>query len=207
MKRKKSQNRQKVMAWVVWTIVGIILLVFSLVLVVSFLGCRFDVVSGESMEPNFKLGGLVVTWPTETEDVEVGDAILFRELNTELFICHRVIDIEETDNQRFFQTKGDANEYPDPDPVSSRNLIGKAVFYIPQVGNLAYFSRLHETPVVFMGEKLSMALLSVVVAGLIIVGIESKNIWEWTFNRELKKHRERIKKRRETAFRRRRRFA
>lgn len=149
----------------------------------------------------------MVTRPAEPEDIEVGDAILFREPVSGGFICHRVIDVMDSDKGLSFQTKGDANEYPDSDLVSSQNFIGKTIFYIPYVGNIAYLSRLHETPIVFMGKELSIALIIIVVAGLIITGTELKNIWDWIFNRELKERRERIKKRKETIFKIRRRFA
>jgi len=150
----------------------------------------------------------VVTRPVELKDIEVGDAILFREphIEEEARICHRVIDTKEIDSQLFFQTKGDANQYPDSDPVSSQNFIGKTISYIPNVGKIAYLSRLHETAIIFMGRKVSLAFLFIIVIGMIIVGLEANNIWEWIFTPHLKRRQEMLKKRKERLAKRKRGF-
>jgi len=166
--------------------------------IASFFGWHFDVVPTTSMEPAFNRGGMVVTRPVGMGDIKVGDAILFREpyIEGEALICHRVIDIKEIDKELFFQTKGDANEYPDSDLVSSQNFVGKTVIHLPHVGNIAFRSHLHETPIVFMGKKISVALLLVVVIGLIVIGAELRNILEWIFTPHLKRRQEILKKRR-----------
>jgi len=165
-------------------------------LTASFFGWHFDVVPTSSMEPAFNLGGMVVTRPVEMEDIEVGDAILFREshLEKEAHICHRVIDIKEIDSQLFFQTKGDAAEYPDPDLVTPQNFIGKTIYYLPGVGNIAYLFRLHESPITLMGREISVALLIILAIGLTVIGAEFKNMWEWTFRPHAKQRRERLKR-------------
>jgi hypothetical protein len=117
-----------------------------------------------------------------------------------------VIDIKEIDSQLFFQTKGDANAYPDPDLVSSQNFIGKTILYIPHVGKVAYLSRLHETLVTLMGKKISVALLLILVVGLVVIGTELKNMSEWIFSPDLRRRREILKKRKKRALRRKRRF-
>ena len=151
----------------------------------------------------------MVTRPVDPKDIRVGDAILFREpqIEEEARIVHRVIAIKEIDSQLFFQTKGDANEYADPDLVSPQNFIGKTIFYLPRVGNIAYLSRLHETPVTFMGKKISVALLIILAIGLTVIGTESKNMWEWISKPHVKRRQERLKKRKERLARRKRRFA
>jgi len=189
-----------------WIIFGVVIASFLFVVTASFFGWRFDVVPTKSMEPAFSPGGMVVTQPAELKDIKVGDAILFREPATGGFICHRVIDIEETHNELSFQTKGDANEYPDSDPVSSQNFIGKTISYIPNVGKIAYLSRLHETAIVFMGKRLSIAFLLIIVIGMIIVGLESNNIGEWIFTPHLKRRQEMLKKRKERLAKRKRGF-
>lgn len=174
--------------------------VISLVLfmvVASFSGWHFDIVPTGSMEPAFSPGGMVVTRPAELEEIKLGDPILFREPTTGGLICHRVIEIEEIDGELFFQTKGDANEYADQDLVSPQNFIGKTIFYIPNVGKIAYLLKLHETLVTLMGKEISVALLIITAAGLTIVGMEFRNIWAWTFRQEIKQREELTKKHRE----------
>jgi len=168
-------------------------------LTASSFGWHFDVVPTKSMEPAFNPGGMVVTRPAEMADIEVGDPILFREphLDKEARICHRVIDIKQVNNELFFQTQGDANEYADPDLVTPQNFIGKTIFYLPRVGNIAYLFRLHETPITLMGKKISVALLIILAIGLTVIGMEFKSMWEWTFRPHIKRRQEKLKKRRE----------
>ena len=150
------------------------------------------------MEPAFNVGGLVVNRPVEPKDVKVGDTILFREphIEKEARICHRVIDIKEIDGELLFQTKGDAAEYPDSDLVSSQNFVGKTIFYIPHIGNIAYVTHLHEAPITLMGKKVPVALLLVLAIGLFLIVTELKNILEWMFSPHLKRRQEIFKKRR-----------
>jgi len=192
-----------------WLIFGVVISAFLFILTASFFGWHFDVVPTRSMEPAFNPGGMVITRPAEMEDIEVGDAILFREPNieAEARICHRVIDIEEVDGELFFQTKGDANEYADSGLVSRQSLVGKTIFYIPNVGKIAYLSRLQETPIAFMGKNISVAMLIILAIGLTVVGAEFKNMWEWISRPHVKRRREISKKRKERLAKRRRRFA
>jgi len=189
-----------------WLIFGVVISAFLFILTGSFFGWQFDVVPTESMEPAFSPGGMVVTRPVEPKDIEVGDAILFREPATGGFICHRVINIKETHNELSFQTKGDANEYADSDPVSPQNFIGKTISYIPHVGKIAYLSHLHATPITLMGKKISVAMLIILAIGMIIIGLESNNIGEWIFTPHVKRRQEMLKKRRERLAKRKRRF-
>ena len=180
-----------------WLIFGIVMSTVLFVLIASFFGWHFDVVPTTSMEPAFKPGGMVVTRPVEMRDIEVGAPILFRELQIagEALICHRVIDIKEIDNELFFQSKGDASEYPDSDLVSSQNFIGKTILYLPHIGNIAYLTHLHETPIVLMGKRISVALLLILVICLIVIGAEIKNIWEWIAQPHVKRRQEIVRKR------------
>ena len=176
-------------------------------LTASFFGWHFDVVPTGSMEPAFNPGGMVITRPAEPEEIKLGDPILFREPTTGGSICHRVIAIKEVDGQLFYQTKGDANEYADPDLVSSQDLIGKTILYIPGVGNIAYLSRLHATPITVFGKPISVAMLIVAAAGLTVIGLEFKNIYEWVFRPHVKRRQEIFKKRKFRLARRKRMFA
>jgi len=170
--------------------------VFLFILITSLFGWHFDVVPTKSMEPAINPGGMVVTRPAEVKGIAAGDIVLFKDLNVEAYVCHRVIDIKEIDGQLFFQTKGDANEYPDSDMVSSQNFIGKTIFYVPHIGNIAFHSHLHESPIVFMGKKISLAMLFIVVICLIVIGTELKNILEWILDPHSKRRQKVLKKRR-----------
>lgn len=184
-----------------WLTFGVVISTALFILIGSFFGWRFDVVTGKSMEPVFSQGGLVVTRPAESKDIMLGDTVLLRLPNGGGSICHRVVDINEIDGQLFLETKGDANKYPDPGLVSSQNLVGKTAFYLPRVANVAYLSRLHQPVLNFMGREFSIALLFIVAVGSIIAAGELQNIWEWTFTPDVYRRREIRKKRRERLLR------
>ena len=190
---------KKLMKWIGWLIIGLVISVFLFGIIASQLGWRFDLMAGKSMEPTYDLGGMIVTRPAAMEEIKVGDPILFREpkIEKEALICHRVIEIREIDKELYFQTKGDANEYPDLDLVSSQNFVGKTRFYIPQIGEIAHRTQLHTTALTVMGKEISVAALIIVVICLILIGMVLRDIWGWMTNPYLKRRQEILKKRKE----------
>ena len=189
---------KRLMKWMGWLIIGLIISVFLSVIIFSQFGWYFNVIPTESMKPVFNPGGMVITRPAEIEEIKVGDPILFREpsIEKEALICHRVIDIKEIDKELYFQTKGDANEYPDSELVSSQNFAGKTIFYIPQIGKIAYSTQLHKAPVTIMGKEVSIAFLIILALGLILIASELRNIWGWMSNPYAKRRQEILKKKR-----------
>jgi len=99
-------------------------------------GWRLDVVQSGSMSPSIKVGDLVITSPQHAE-VQVGDVICFR--SGGVLVCHRVVSIDETNET--IVTKGDANEDPDPSPVSYDDVMGTVVLNIPLLGYVISFLR------------------------------------------------------------------
>jgi signal peptidase I len=188
-----------------WFLFGAVISIFLFIMTASVFGWHFDVVPTKSMEPVYNAGGMVVTRPAQSQEIKIGDPILFIQpvVAEKAFICHRVIGIQQIDGQLFFQTKGDANQYPDPDLVPAQNLIGRVAFYIPQVGNIAYLSRLYKTAISFMGQKISIASLSIFAIILVIVGMEVNNIYKWIFHPGLKRREEILKKRKQNLIKRR----
>jgi len=128
-------------------------------------GWRVDAVFSGSMEPQLKLGGVVVTRPVEAGDIKVGDIITFHSPLNERLTSHRVIAVEDSSSLNF-RTKGDANEDADPFVVPAQNLVGKVCFHIPYFGYIAQFIK---TP---LGLLLTMCL-----PGLAIMVMEMINIW------------------------------
>jgi len=129
-------------------------------------GWRVDAVLSGSMEPELKTGSLVITRSVEPETVAVGDIITFRPTtNGENLITHRVIGVGHS-SSLYFETKGDANEDPDPFTVPARNLIGKISFHAPYWG---YATEFLKTPLGF--------LFAVVIPGSILIALYIINIW------------------------------
>lgn len=128
---------KKIFNAVTSVLVALVVIAAALLVGARLVGLQvFTVLSG-SMEPAYHTGSIIYVKAVEPSEVEVGDPITFV-LNEDLVIAtHRVIEIDE-ENSRFY-TKGDANEYPDANPVHFNNLIGEPIFTIPYLGYLASF--------------------------------------------------------------------
>jgi len=74
-------------------------------------------------------------------------------------VTHRVVGVLEENGERRFRTKGDANEDPDPELVSSSQVIGRVGFHVPYVGYVVSFA----------GTRLGLAALVVVPAVALLV--------------------------------------
>jgi len=129
-----------------------------LTLVATCFGWRLDAVLSGSMEPELKVGSIVITRPVQAEDISTGDVVTFRSPTSDLPIVHRVVASEDGS---FFQTKGDANEIADPLAVPAQDIVGKVCFHIPYLGYVANFVK---TP---FGIVLTCILIFLVVADAI----------------------------------------
>jgi signal peptidase len=97
------------------------------------------VVSG-SMEPEIGTGDAVVIERQPAGDVRVGDVITFQPFWAQELKTHRVMAIERIDGRIYFQTKGDANDTPDPDLADSRAVVGTVRMHVPEVGRFLLYS-------------------------------------------------------------------
>ncbi len=138
-------------------------------------GWRVDAVFSGSMEPELKVGGMVVTRPVAAQDIKAGDTITFYSpLNNQL-TSHRVIAVEDGSSPNF-RTKGDANEDADPFIVPGENVMGKVCFHLPYFGYAAQFIK---TPLGL--------LLTLCLPGLIIIILEIRNIWRVLAEQEMER--------------------
>ena len=124
------------------TFLVIAVVLFALMLVgVRVIGYKTYTVLSGSMEPNYHVGSLVYVKPVDPHTVVTGDVITFM-LDEKNIATHRVIEVipdDEDPSVVRFETKGDANDYADGNPVHSNNLIGKVVFTIPVLGYVSNF--------------------------------------------------------------------
>ena len=93
----------------------------------------FNIISG-SMEPNLKIGDLVIIKDDETENIKKGDIITYRLEGSA--ITHRVVNIIKENGKIYYQTKGDNNNANDEVLVESKDIEGVYVFRIPKLGIL-----------------------------------------------------------------------
>jgi signal peptidase I len=167
---------KKIFEWI-----GIIIIIISILLIAFVLiGPRFGweahpILSG-SMEPVLNVGGVIVTKPEKIQNIEIGDIITF-EVDAGYKVTHRISDIEIIDGKSWFQTKGDANQEPDFNLVSSeKGIMRKVVFHIPYLGFASVFM-----------QKKSTFILLIAIPALVLIGIFSHDIWKGI--KEVKKER------------------
>jgi signal peptidase len=183
----------------------VVVAVVSFVLIAAQYGWEFDAVLSGSMEPALGVGGLVVIRPADAQQVEVGDVISFKLPGIDTPICHRVIDVQETESGTVFQTKGDANEEPDLNPVPASAVNGKEIIYLPYAGYLARLSELGRQRIYLLGMGLPAAVLIVLPLGLAFIVLTLKDALaemahpaEQRRKEALRRRRERLTKQRKT---------
>lgn len=96
-----------------------------------------------SMTPNLNVYDVIldvkVKKPT---DIKVGDIITFvstSAISKGYTVTHRVIALVETENGIEYKTQGDNNMSPDATTVQFKNVLGKVILKIPQLGRIQYF--------------------------------------------------------------------
>lgn len=103
------------------------LLSISPLLLTPLFGNRLAVVVTGSMSPAIQVDALILTHRCDWTDVEVGDVVVYWSSPLGAHIVHRVVDKGEDG----LITRGDANRFDDPAPVTAENFRGKVVW----VGN------------------------------------------------------------------------
>ena len=93
---------------------------------IKIFGKSFLVVISGSMEPNIKIGELIII--SESENYEKGDIITYKDKNN-CYITHRIIDI----NEKNIITKGDSNNIID-EKNSNYNIKGKVIYHSKILG-------------------------------------------------------------------------
>jgi signal peptidase I len=89
------------------------------------------------MKNGFNTGDIIVLFGSKPKNLEVGDIIVFRTAQRDPII-HRIISKREEGGKYLFRTKGDHNEnsYGFESNIIEEQLVGKAVFKIPFLGNV-----------------------------------------------------------------------
>ena len=157
---------QKVAWYLALTVVVLFMAAAVFIYLAPHIGWQVNAVISGSMEPELKVGSLVVACPVEPDEVRIGDIITFRPVSVgEDLITHRVIGMGYS-SSLYFETKGDAADRPDPFTVPAQNLVGKICFHVPYWG---YFTEFLKTPVGFVG--------AIVIPGLAVITIYIWSVW------------------------------
>ena len=101
------------------------------------------IIISPSMIPKIQVYDAVVDVKAMPSSIKVGDIITFVSedaLSYGKTITHRVVGLDQDSNGRYrYRTKGDNNNVADSWIVPEKNVIGKVVFRIPQLGYLQQF--------------------------------------------------------------------
>jgi signal peptidase len=112
-------------------------LLLSLIGLLLVKNIKLYIVSTASMEPLIKIDSFVVS-------INISNKTTFRQKDIIVYkipqftkpVTHRIIRIIKLHDKTFFITKGDANSFEDPYPISRDEIIGKIIFVIPYLGKL-----------------------------------------------------------------------
>lgn len=124
--------------WLTNAVLGLlVLLVVVFILLPAVFSSRLAVVYSGSMGSAMPIGAVAVMVPIDPADIKVGDIIAFTqpESTSNVTVSHRVIEVVR-EPALGFQTKGDANEDPDPFIVPAENVLARVTFHIPRGGHI-----------------------------------------------------------------------
>lgn len=116
----------------------------------SYFGYRFYTVLTNSMVPQkdslpggFYAGDIIVVKMIDGKEAKVNDVVTFSVGESDQFLTHRVVKkLPELNGEEgdFIVTRGDANDSDDP-PFTSKRIVGKTLYVIPNVGKILEFVR------------------------------------------------------------------
>jgi signal peptidase I len=115
----------------------------------------YVIVTGNSMEPGFHLGDLVIVHPVL--DYQVGDIVVYRNAELKGFVVHRIIG----KNLDHFLLQGDHNSWTDSYQPTREEMIGKLWIHLPEAGKVVQWLRL----------PISMALMAGAAGGILMTAV------------------------------------
>jgi signal peptidase I len=92
------------------------------------------VVGGPSMEPTIPLGSAVHAEPVEAAELRVGDVVSLQAGVRQAVFTHRITRIVALPDGMYIETKGDANDGPDPSLVPVKDVLGRVSVSVPFAG-------------------------------------------------------------------------
>ena len=108
--------------------------------IIDVFGYKAFSVNSGSMEDTLKVGDLIIIKKPKNENLmKVGDIITFRENN--YIITHRIVEIKEIENKKYYITKGDNNSAIDENKVSFENIEGICVRSFHDVGRIVLIAQ------------------------------------------------------------------
>lgn len=110
----------------------VIILLVLVCFMMGFFKYKAIVILSNSMFPVFSRGDILIYKKVEASELKNADIIIYKIENQ--FVAHRIINIINSDNNFFFQTKGDMNNIPDDNLVDQNQVVGVYCFKIKYMG-------------------------------------------------------------------------
>lgn len=143
---------------------AVLIVVIVLLLINAFpsaVGADYSyIVQSGSMEPAIPTGSIVFVKDVPAESIEEGDVITYADSRGVAPTTHRVIQKFQAGDSVRFQTKGDANENPDPEPVYRDEIVGVVIFSVPYIGYVSAFASTRAGWIVFIAIPCSLLIAS-----------------------------------------------
>lgn len=174
-KHMKKYFKEDIHKKVLYLIILILVPLVAFLLITSrtslFFGIRtFNVLTG-SMRPTISTNSLVFTIPAKS--YQVGEIITFQ--RNDITVTHRIVAIRNHQ----YQTRGDANDAPDPILVSKPSILGHTFFILPLAGKITTFTK-----------TIPGFILLIVIPTFIFIFFEGKTLkeeWEKEIEKKLVK--------------------
>lgn len=128
---------QKIWNAVTWVLVICVVLLAVALVGVRIIGFTPYAILSPSMTPTYQVGDLVYVRAEEPENIQTGDVISFVANEDLLIVTHRVHEVDP--DNKWFITKGDANDIEDATPVLYENVLGTVGFSLPKLGYLSMY--------------------------------------------------------------------
>lgn len=104
-------------------------------LVPAITGGPTFVVGGGSMEPTIPIGSVIIDVPATPDDIHVGNIVSIKVGTQNAVFTHRIVrTVVRDDGSLWIETRGDANEKPDPTIIPATSIIGRASTWVPYLG-------------------------------------------------------------------------
>lgn len=141
----------RVLTWMV--ILGTLGVLAAAVLVPRLGGATPYTVLTSSMKPGLPPGTLVVSRPTDVDDIGIGTIVTYQLRSGEPeVVTHRVVAVRTNlRGEVEFQTQGDANSAPDASWVRPEQIRGSLWYAVPQLGRVNTMLSGHQRQIAVYG--------------------------------------------------------
>ncbi len=117
------------------TILFLFALVVNAVIIMQGVLEPIHMVMGDSMAPGIKSQDGLILSSSGPGDLRVGEVVVFTDPEVRSqYVVHRIVDIEEKDDDIYLRTKGDNNDEVDPVLIRPGRVLGKVAMRIPGFG-------------------------------------------------------------------------